>query len=196
MERLDQGWSIKHIGYALGKSVTAVKRQITRINRRVREGHYAPAPLPIEVAASAPRIYLAGFDVFRINAKAHGEELKHLCRDRGFVGLYPLEGHVPSALEPQEAARWIYATNIELIRSVDYVVANLDDFRGSGEPDCGTAFEVGFAVALGKPVWTYRSNDEMLIQRVESTSIPGSGAVCSLGFLVEDFGLSVNLMLA
>lgn len=111
------------------------------------------------------------------------------------MGLYPLDGRVPSSLTAQDAARWIYAANIELIRSADYVVANLDDFRGSGEPDCGTAFEVGFAVALGKPVWAYRSDNQTLIQRVETASIVKDGTVCSRGFYVEDC-LSVNLMLA
>ena len=42
--------------------------------------------------------------------------------------------------------------NLEAIRAADFVMANLNDFRGPGEPDSGTAFEVGFAAALGKPV--------------------------------------------
>ncbi|SAL78713.1 nucleoside 2-deoxyribosyltransferase [Caballeronia telluris] len=143
MELLDQGLPVEHIANSLGKSVLAVKKQLNRIKRRVREGRIDPSPLPIERAASEPRIYLAGFDVFRRNAKDYGEHLKQLCRDRGFVGLYPLDGQVPSLLQRQDAARWIYAANIELIRSADIVMANLDDFRGAGEPDCGTAFEVG-----------------------------------------------------
>ena len=106
----------------------------------------------MERAASQPRVYLAGFDVFRIDAKAHGEHLKQLCRARGFIGLYPLDGDVPSFLHPLEAARVIYMANIEAIRAADFVMANLNDFRGPGEPDSGTAFEVGFAAALGKPV--------------------------------------------
>ncbi len=34
-------------------------------------------------------------------------------------------------------------------------MAYLDDFRGAGEPDSGTAFEVGVAVALNKPAFAY-----------------------------------------
>jgi nucleoside deoxyribosyltransferase len=83
-----------------------------------------------------------------------------------------------------------------LIRSADIVMANLDDFRGAGEPDCGTAFEVGFAVALGKPVWAYRSIEATLAQRVEAAANESEGAFCAGGYLIEDFGLSVNLMLA
>ncbi|MFM0051541.1 nucleoside 2-deoxyribosyltransferase [Caballeronia grimmiae] len=196
MELLDQGLPVEQIANSLGKSALAVKKQLNRIKRRVREGRIDPSPLPIERAASEPRIYLAGFDVFRRDAKEHGEHLKQLCRDRGFVGIYPLDGNVPSSLLPNDAARHIYAANVQLIRSADIVMANLDDFRGAGEPDSGTAFEVGFAVALGKPVWAYRSNEATLAQRVEAAATGSDGAYCAGGYLIEDFGLSVNLMLA
>ncbi|MDR5832258.1 nucleoside 2-deoxyribosyltransferase [Caballeronia sp. LP006] len=198
MELLNQGLPIEQIANSLGKSVLAVKKQLNRIKRRVREGRIDPSPLPIERAASEPRIYLAGFDVFRRDAKEHGERLKQLCRDQDFVGLYPLDGNVPSSsLSPQDAARHIYAANVQLIRSADIVMANLDDFRGAGEPDSGTAFEVGFAVALGRPVWGYRSSEATLVQRVQAAATMGSdGAYCAGGHLIEDFGLSVNLMLA
>ncbi|MEZ2354663.1 nucleoside 2-deoxyribosyltransferase [Caballeronia sp. RCC_10] len=128
--------------------------------------------------------------------KEHGEHLKQLCRDRGFVGLYPLDGNVPSFLTPHDAARHIYTANVQLIRSADIVMANLDDFRGAGEPDSGTAFEVGFAVALGKPVFAYRSSEAPLTARVSAAATDDNGAFCARGYLIEDFGLSVNLMLA
>ncbi|KDR38691.1 nucleoside 2-deoxyribosyltransferase [Caballeronia glathei] len=182
----------------LGKSVLAVRRQVARIKRRVREGKFAPSPLPIERAATQRRVYLAGFDVFRVDAKAHGEHLKQLCRERGVIGLYPLDGDVPSSfLHPLEAARVIYMANIEAIRAADFVMANLNDFRGPGEPDSGTAFEVGFAAALGKPVWGYRTSPHPLTETVPRTTDADEGtSVCTKGYLVEDFGLSVNLMLA
>lgn len=196
MELLDQGLPVEQIASSLGKSALAVKKQLHRIKRRVREGRIAPSPLPIERAANETRIYLAGFDVFRRDAKEHGEHLKQLCRDRGFVGLYPLDGQLPSSLQGEDAARWIYQANVDLIRTADVVMANLDDFRGPGEPDSGTAFEVGFAVALAKPVWGYRSNAEPLAERVKATSVSSVGGVCAAGYLIEDFGLTVNLMLA
>nr|WP_318290103.1 nucleoside 2-deoxyribosyltransferase [Paraburkholderia sp. BL8N3] len=197
MEQLDQGFEIDQIASNLRKSVLAVRRQVARIKRRVREGKFAPSPLPIERAATQPRVYLAGFDVFRVDVKAHGEHLKQLCRERGFIGLYPLDGDVPSSLQPLEAALVIYMANIEAIRAADFVMANLDDFRGPGEPDSGTAFEVGFAAALGKPVWGYRTNPDPLIQTVPRATDADEGtSICTRGYLVENFGLSVNLMLA
>ena len=51
-------------------------------------------------------------------------------------------------------AREIYADSIARLRQCDAVVANLTPWRGPGA-DPGTAFEVGFAAALGKPVLAY-----------------------------------------
>jgi nucleoside 2-deoxyribosyltransferase len=145
--------------------------------------------------SATPRVYLAGFDVFRADAVAHGERLKALCRERGMSGLYPLDGQVPSDLDPLSKAQWICRANLDLIRGADVVMANLDDFRGAGEPDSGTAFEVGFAVALGKPVWGYTTEERTLVERV-AVRRDDSVSFCDRGYIVEDFGLSMNLMIA
>lgn len=104
--------------------------------------------LPGVRAAARPRkLYLAGPDVFRADAVAHGEALKALCARYGFEGLYPLDNALPKQLaEPREQAAWIYRANIGLIERADAVLANLNFFRGA-EPDSGTAFEVGYATA-------------------------------------------------
>lgn len=140
-------------------------------------------------------IYLAGFDVFRKDALAHGERLKALCTAYGFEGLYPLDKAAPEGLSGPDTARWIYEANITLIRRADIVMANLDDFRGPGEPDAGTAFEVGFAAALQKPVWAYASETDTLRDRVPATIDADGDAVDARGYVVENFGLSKNLML-
>lgn len=139
------------------------------------------------------KVYLAGFDVFRPDAIQHGEYLKRLCSEAGLIGFYPFDNVAPD-LAKKETANWICRANMDMIRSCDIVMANLNDFRGDGEPDSGTAFEVGFAVALNKPVWGYRSDDSSVVSRVaieEKDGIP----FCSRGFVVEDFNLPVNLML-
>jgi len=193
VEQLDRGLAID--AAALGKSVSTVNQRLARVRRRVREGHYSPAPLPIEQAAKTPRIYLAGFDVFHPDALARGDYLKALCHECGFTGIYPLDGSVSPSLTPNQRAKWIFNANTEAILGADVVMANLNDFRRPGEPDSGAAFEVGFAAALRKPVWGYRSGASDLIDHVPSDG-HALGQICSRGFLVEDFGLSVNLMLA
>jgi nucleoside 2-deoxyribosyltransferase len=144
-----------------------------------------------------PRIYLAGFEVFRADSVAHGTSLKSLCRRYGCQGLYPLDNVTPAELGGRDLAEWIYRANIELIRQADLVMANLNVFRGH-EPDSGTAFEVGYAVALGKPVWAYTGQHETLVERIAVATDPDDPqrAVDQDGYTVEDFGLNLNLMLA
>lgn len=143
------------------------------------------------------RIYLAGFDVFLADAVAHGERLKALCRQHGHEGLFPLDNAAPAGLSGRVLAEWIYRQNTALIRQADMVMANLAPFRGA-EPDSGTAFEVGYAVALGKPVWGYTDRAEPLLRQVGVGADPADATriIDAQGYTVEDFGLNMNLMLA
>ncbi|PVX86548.1 nucleoside 2-deoxyribosyltransferase [Paraburkholderia unamae] len=145
-----------------------------------------------------PRVYLAGFDVFRRDAHEYGARLVATCAEYGFEGVYPLDAEVPANLDGPRAAAWIYRANVDAIRAADIVMANVNDFRGPGEPDSGTAFEIGYAAALGKEIWAYTSDAGTLIERVPSVPDPQGppGRVCERGYLVEDFGLGKNLMIA
>ncbi|MFF7706643.1 nucleoside 2-deoxyribosyltransferase [Pseudomonas sp. NPDC007930] len=137
------------------------------------------------------RIYLAGYDVFRADAVAHGAYLRQLCHSHGLEGLYPLDNQLPAGLAGPAAARWICEQNLAMLRGCDAVLANLGAFRGL-EPDSGTVFEVGMAVALGKPVWAYGVAPATLREQVPH----GADGCCAGGYQVEDFGLPRNLMLA
>ncbi|WP_442594610.1 nucleoside 2-deoxyribosyltransferase [Parapusillimonas sp. JC17] len=143
-------------------------------------------------------IYLAGFDVFRPDAKAWGATLKLLCNKYGYEGLYPLDNALPSGMSDLEQARWICKANIALIHQADIVMANLNPFRGA-EPDSGTVFEVGYAAALGKPVWVYTSESRSMVKQVATAVMPspsGRVHIDAQGYAVEDFGLNLNLMIA
>lgn len=124
------------------------------------------------------KVYLAGFEVFAPDAKEIGERLKELCRKYGFEGLYPLDNECENAKE-------IYEGNIALIQSADFVIANVNAFRGF-EPDSGTAFEIGYAAALGKKVAAYLTQTRPMVEWVVDNN----------GYSVEDFGYPVNLMIA
>ncbi|AEC21550.1 hypothetical protein PT7_3010 [Pusillimonas sp. T7-7] len=141
-------------------------------------------------------VYLAGFDVFRPDARQWGATLKDLCSKYGFMGLYPLDNEAPRSLSGSELALWIYRANISLIQQADMVAANVNAFRGA-EPDSGTVFEVGYAAALGKPVWVYTDDARPLIKQVPVIRAPGSPVYTDTqGYTVEDFGLNLNLMVA
>lgn len=143
------------------------------------------------LSSRTPRVYLAGFDVFRSDAIEHGRYLKTLCDAHGLEGLYPFDNEVVQGLPPQQTAALICNANITMIRNCDAVLANLNAFRGA-EPDSGTAFEVGMAVALGKPVWAYFDDLRSLREQIPHDA----AGFDAHGFQVEDFQLPKNLMLA
>ena len=141
------------------------------------------------------KIYLAGPDVFRPDALAWAESARETCRRHGFEPLLSVN------LEEADPNR-IFQTNIDLIRKAQIVVANLDPFRGP-EPDSGTAFELGYALALGKKVYGYVTRLDTVAQRVAlaegrggSPSPDGDRLTDRQGLGIENFNLPCNLMLA
>jgi nucleoside 2-deoxyribosyltransferase len=137
-----------------------------------------------------PSVYFAGPDVFRLQARDIGLMLKDRAQENGLIGLYPLDNEVDNNLSRKERARRVYNGNLGMIRMADAIVANVCDFRGK-DVDSGTAFEIGFAVALGKPVFMY-INDIRSLRNKISHYEDGYDENC---LFVEDFGLPVNLML-
>lgn len=143
------------------------------------------------------RIYLAGPDVFFPDHAQRFARYKSACAAAGLQGCSPLDNTMADCQDRPTLARKIYLANVALIEQCDGVLANLAPFRGT-EPDSGTVFEVGYAVALGKPVaaWGissaigYRTSVQQLLGLA-------SGAVRDpTGAEIEDFGLKLNLMLA
>lgn len=143
------------------------------------------------------RLYLAGPDVFRPDAADHGRRLVALCAGHGFDAVFPLADALPQLPTPQALAAHIYRANIAHIDSCDAVLANLDFFRGP-EPDSGTCFEVGYAVARGKKVVGYVTEPGSFAERIAQRHphAVGPGGKDAQGWELEEFGLPLNLMLA
>lgn len=142
-----------------------------------------------------PRVYLAGPDVFRPDAAQYFAALALACDALGMTAVPPFDGtHAGS-----DPAHRIYEENMKLLRSADGVIANLAPFRGL-EPDSGTVFEVGVAIALGLPVAAYGVPPGTYAQRAGTAGLVGRDPDGTLrdpeGTLIEDFGLPLNLMLA
>ncbi len=135
------------------------------------------------------KLYIAGPDVFRPDAAEWAETVRSLCRGKGHEALIPLDGS-------QTRADDIYRSNLSLIGDADAVLANLNPFRGT-EPDSGTCVEIGYALALGKPVIGYADTLAPMRDRLSAQG-PGSDGRYrdGQGWIVEDFGLSLNLMLS
>jgi nucleoside 2-deoxyribosyltransferase len=145
------------------------------------------------------RVYLAGPEVFLADRDAIAAEKKVICAQHGMIGVFPTD---PAPATPQAATDWmrIYLGNEAHIHGCDALIANLTPFRGASA-DLGTAYELGFMRALGRPVLGY-------------SNAPGNFAMRSLqhlrgavhrrangawedadGMEVEDFGLTDNLMI-
>ena len=147
-----------------------------------------------------PRIYLAGPDVFFPDPLSRGEAKKDLCRTYGFEGVFPLDADFdPANLEKREQAVQISRNNERLIRTCNLLIANMTPFRGPSM-DVGTAFEMGFARALEKPVLGY-TNDARKFKDRTLASIGGINKK-EIGRLadrhdmaIEDFDLTDNLMI-
>jgi nucleoside 2-deoxyribosyltransferase len=149
------------------------------------------------------KIYLAGPEVFLPDAAAVGATKIALCRAMGFTGLYALapdDPPPPDAPAPARAAA-IFRNCIAQMTAADGAIANLTPFRGLGA-DPGTAFEVGYMVAAGKPVFAYTNDGGSLEARVRAAAggrldRSADGELRDPeGLAVEAFGLAENLMLA
>lgn len=149
-------------------------------------------------SGARPRVYLAGPEVFFPNAVAQGAVKIRLSAEAGFEGVYPLDNDISGeGLAPEAVARAIGHGNEALMRSCDLVIANCTPFRGVSM-DVGTAFEIGFMRALGKPVFGYSNIAPDYAARVRAVPVPAQ-AVWDRETReadIEDFGLAENLMIA
>lgn len=146
------------------------------------------------------KAYLAGPDVFRADAAETAAARKALCASYGVEGLHPFDQALDD-LAPEALSGAIFRANVAMMRSADVVIADLTPFR-SPSADPGTAFELGFAFALGVPVYGFSESPEPLFERTVGAqtretlrALPDGRTLHTDGLVVEDFGLADNLML-
>ncbi len=150
---------------------------------------------------TAIRVYLAGPEVFLRNAKEIGERKKTLCRKYGFQGVFSLDAEVDvKNKKPREIGLCISGINENLIKTCDIVIANMTPFRGPSA-DVGTAYEMGFAHALGKKVFAYTNIAVPFTERTVKALNTGvhrteDGKLRDAnGMFIEEVDLTDNLML-
>lgn len=146
------------------------------------------------------KVYLAGFDVFKPDAASVFASLCSEAIRLQLVPLAPIDGDLPVAMHGVQLARHIFISNVAKLSEADGVIANLAPFRGH-EPDSGTVFEVGYAIARGIPVVGYGVPAGSYADRLHAAT-PCTRCEAGVlreqhsGWLVEDFGLPLNLMLS
>lgn len=131
------------------------------------------------------KVYLAGPDVFFRDCAAIFAARAQCCASLGLQAVVPAD-------EKATAADDIFRSNVTLIESADGVIANLSPFRGP-HCDVGTAWEIAYAIARSKPVFAFSSDPRPLAERLRIADPDGRDAD---GYLVENFGLAENLMIA
>jgi nucleoside 2-deoxyribosyltransferase len=86
------------------------------------------------------------------------DRMKALCVAQGVAGVAPLDNQIGlEGVAPGKVLlERIVQADIALMDTLDAAVFCLDGFRRGPEMDAGTAFEVGYMKALGKPIagWT------------------------------------------
>ncbi|PZQ14939.1 MAG: nucleoside 2-deoxyribosyltransferase [Ancylobacter novellus] len=146
------------------------------------------------------KAYLAGPEVFRADAREAAAARKALCATYGVEGLHPFDQTL-DGLAPDVLAGAIFRNNVDMMRAADVVIADLTPFR-SPSADPGTAFELGFAFALGLAVYGWSASPEPLFERTvagarrdELRGLEDGRTLHHDGLVVEDFGHADNLML-
>lgn len=145
------------------------------------------------------KIYLAGPEVFLPEfGRPVFEAKKAACAEFGFTGISPMDGQLAlEGLAPFEQGVAIYRANIAHMHAADAVIANMTPFRGVSM-DAGTAFEMGYMAARGKPVLGYShvttAFDERSARYYEHGR-PDILEAYSAGTSVERFDMADNLMM-
>ena len=113
---------------------------------------------PGSIGSEAPRVYLAGPMVFAPEPSAIFARMKELCREFALIGVAPLDNQLglEHLLPGKQLLEQIVIADMALMDRLDAGIFCLDGFRRGPEMDPGTAFEVGYMKALGKPLagWT------------------------------------------
>ncbi len=142
------------------------------------------------------KIYLAGPDVFLLDALAIGKRKREICERHGVTGLYPLDNAVD--LAAPDVSLQIFRGLEAMMDAADAVIANLTPFRGPGA-DPGTVYELGYMAGRGKLCLAYCNDPAPYAERVARlapvTKAADKRLIDSDGLTVEDFGLPDNLMM-
>ena len=138
------------------------------------------------------RVCLIGPDAWAAGAASRIERQDAACQR---AGVQPVRVDLGAGRRDDErsdlTARILYTEALAGIRSCDVVVANLTPLRGPS-CDASTAFLVGFAAALGKPVYGYLTiADDDDAEERDRIAVAYGVARDQDGHEIEDFGLPV-----
>lgn len=150
-----------------------------------------------------PVAYLADFEMFLPTVKETVKYWKETCEKYGIIGLFPgdeepedeFKPYVPKDDSQEEKAYSYFMHDVNHMKRSDMVIAQLDDWRGA-EPDSGTAFEVGYFAAAGKPCYGFCNRCASMIERTQEEKTLGEDGIWrdKEGYAFEDRGFGMDNM--
>lgn len=140
------------------------------------------------------KVYLSNNDILSFDFKERVRLKIELCKRYNLMGVNPIEYLTIKSNTDLEMKKSLLNNNLDLLKESDYVIVDITPFRGA---NCSTtsAFEIGYASALNKPIFAYSSDDRSYINRAINT-LPHAiydeknGYCDSNKILYEDFGLN------
>ena len=162
---------------------------------------------------AALKVYLAGPNVFFPNHEAVFKQQKAICAQYGFEGVAPTDNQpdLRKLDTPHKIGLAISKADEDTMNACDLVIANMtpwpvkpDDKRQLGiSTDVGTAYEMGYMRAQGKPVFAYTNTSVNFLERTKAflggLLKPRASDPALLedknGFMVDNTAMHDNLML-
>jgi nucleoside 2-deoxyribosyltransferase len=125
-----------------------------------------------------------------------------ICERHGLVGIFPAdeEDDFDPASSLGQRALAISRAMERVMQTCDAMIVNLTPFRGPSA-DVGSAYEMGFMRALGRPIFAYTNDSRLFLERVrafwgDAVRLRPTGEHEDLdGMAIEPFELHDNLML-
>jgi nucleoside 2-deoxyribosyltransferase len=123
-----------------------------------------------QASLTRPTVYLAGPMVFDPAPEPIFQTMKAICAEFGVQGLSPLDNQLGlEGIPPGKSlATAIVRADIALMQRLDAAIFCMDGFRRGPEMDPGTAFEIGYMCALGKPLAGWTRDPRPYPDRVEA----------------------------
>jgi Nucleoside 2-deoxyribosyltransferase len=171
-----------------GDFSTALKLYLSDLEEERKFGRRDCFPHPEAKKAGKKCVYLS----FAERDRSHEAEIKFF-EAKGYAVVTPFDVidsfRTEESTDPLKAAVLRTATNLALIDSADFFIAELSDFRGN-EPANDVAFESGYAFGKGKRCLGVMENTDRMRARIPQRS----EGLDIAGNTVENFDLPINLM--
>jgi nucleoside 2-deoxyribosyltransferase len=155
---------------------------------------------------SAPKVYLAGPDIFRKNAQEVAERQKAICRRHGLAPLHPMDNNLDLSGEPAALRLRIFRADVAQMLAADAICANMNEFLGA-DPDSGTCFEVGFFAGLNaalaaqggetarRPIYGYVDDGAAYHERIARWRARLADPAALAGWRFSTIDMHINLMM-